>query len=160
DAPGNNIFDFSLRTPYTASPAEEKFSTDTLSEVDVEKEADRLLLSRYVPASVFVNKDLQILRFHGATSNYLQPSSGRASLNLLKMIRDELVFDLKGLINRARKETIPVKKGGIRLSQNGTEKEIGIEVVPVRSKIKDPYYLILFKEGNTNIIPEKKPENK
>ena len=158
--PGNNIFDFSLRSSHAQSPTEERFNTDALSEVDIEKEADRLLLSRYVPASVFVNKDLQILRFHGATSNYLEPSSGRASLNLLKMIKDELMFELKGLINRAKKETIPVKKDGIRLSQNGNEREIGIEVVPVKSPVRDYYYLILFREGHSStIVTEKKPDS-
>ena len=162
DAPrGNNIFDFSLQQTRAVFPAEDRFHSDPLSEVDVEKEADRLLLSRYVPASVFVNKDLQILRFHGVTSNYLQPTSGKASLNLLKMIKDELVFDLKGLINRSKKESIPVRKEGIRLSQNGTEREIEIEVVPVRSQIKEPYFLILFRESNgAAIISEKKPAPK
>ena len=158
---GGNIFDFSWRPVQASLPAEEKSGTEGLSEGDIEKEADRLLLSRYVPASVFVNKDLQILRFNGATSNYLQPSSGRASLNLLKMIKDELVFDLKGLINRAKIETIPVKKEGIRFSQNGTEKVIEIEVVPVRSLVKEHYYLILFRDGQpANRAIEKKPESR
>ena len=158
--PGNNIFDFSLRTPYSITGSE-RFKTEALSEIDIEKEADKLLLSRYVPASVLVNKDLQILRFHGATSNYLQPSSGRASLNLLKMVKDELVFELKALVNRAKKETATVKKEGIYLSQNGTEREIGIEVAPVRSQVKDFYYLILFRDNNVQqVITEKRPDNK
>ena len=121
--PGNAALDFSLRPSYPVLQREERFNTESLPEIDIEKETDKLLLSRYVPASVLVNKDLQILRFHGATSNYLQPSSGRASLNLLKMLKDELVFELKGLINRAKKETVPVKKENVRLSQNGTEKQ-------------------------------------
>ncbi|HEX7847579.1 MAG TPA: CheR family methyltransferase, partial [Chitinophagaceae bacterium] len=159
--PGNNIFDFSLRPSYSVLPTEEKYTTEALNEVDIEKETDRLLLSRYVPASVLVNKDLQILRFHGATSNYLQPSSGRATLNLLKMVKDELVFELKGLISRARKETIPVKKEGVLLSQNGTEREIVVEVVPVKTQVKDFYYLVMFRDGNTyHTVPEKSPRNK
>jgi two-component system CheB/CheR fusion protein len=158
---GNHMFDFSLRPSYPAIPSAEKFNTEALADVDIEKETDRLLLSRYVPASVLVNKDLQILRFHGGTSNYLQPSSGRASLNLLKMIKDELVFELKGLINRARKETMPVRKEGVHLSQNGLEREIGIEVVPVKSHLKDHYYLILFRESSSqHVIIEKRLDNK
>jgi two-component system CheB/CheR fusion protein len=157
--PGNPILDFSLRPSYPVLSRQERFNTESLAEIDIEKETDKLLLSRYVPASVLVNKDLQILRFHGATSNYLQPSSGRASLNLLKMLKDELVFELKGLINRAKTETVPVKKEGVHLSQNGTEREIGIEVVPVKSPLKDYYYLILFREGNSHhIVTEKRPD--
>jgi len=154
--PGNYIFDFSFRSSYSGLPAQERFKAEILPEVDVEKETDRLLLSRYVPASVLVNADLQVLRFHGATSNYLQPATGRASLNLLKMVKDELVFELKGLVNRARKETMPAKKENVRLSQNGTEREIGIEVVPVKLHVKDHYYLILFRENNVqHVVTEK-----
>ena len=158
--PGNAALDFSLRPSYPVLQREERFNTESLPEIDIEKETDKLLLSRYVPASVLVNKDLQILRFHGATSNYLQPSSGRASLNLLKMLKDELVFELKGLINRAKKETVPVKKENVRLSQNGTEKTIGLEVVPVKSHLKDNYYLILFREdnGHPEVITAKRPD--
>ena len=158
--PGNAALDFSLRPSTLVLQREERLNTESLPEIDIEKETDKLLLPRYVPASVLVNKDLQILRFHGATSNYLQPSSGRASLNLLKMLKDELVFELKGLINRAKKETVPVKKENVRLSQNGTEKTIGLEVVPVKSHLKDNYYLILFREDNGHpvVITAKGPD--
>jgi two-component system, chemotaxis family, CheB/CheR fusion protein len=147
-SPGHNIFDFSLRPSASLMLPPGKYKHESTSEIDIEKESDRLLLSRYVPASVVINKDLQILRFHGPTSNYLQPSTGKASLNLLKMVKDELVFDLKGLFNRARKENIPVRKEKVLLSQNGTEKEIAIEVVPIKSPGKDIYYLVLFRDGN------------
>jgi two-component system CheB/CheR fusion protein len=158
--PGTTFFDFLLRPSYALVTPEERFNSKGVSEIDIEKETDKLLLSRYVPASVVVNKDLQILRFHGATSNYLQPSSGRASLNLLKMVKDELVFELRGLITRAKKEGIPVKKEGVRLSQNGSEKEIAVEVVPVKSPVKDFYYLILFKDGQATTMTDKNVHNK
>jgi two-component system CheB/CheR fusion protein len=148
-SPGNNFFDFSMRSNYQPAllPASSNIRyTEPFSEIDIEKETERLLLSRYVPACVVVNKDLQILRFHGATSNYLQPSSGRASLHLLKMVKDELVFELKGLVNKAKQEGNAVRKDGIHLSQNGHSREISIEMVPIKSPVKDYYYLILFRE--------------
>ena len=49
-------------------------------EPDLEKETDKLLLTRYVPASVLVNKDLEIIRFRGSTSRFIEPASGKASL--------------------------------------------------------------------------------
>ena len=135
-----------------------KYRMEPQTDIDIEKETDRILLSRYVPASVVINKDLQILRFHGPTSNYLQPSSGKASLNLLKMVRDELVFELKGLFNRAKKENIPIKKEKVHLSQNGIHREVSIEVVPIKTHGKDLYYLVLFREGN--LVVKKATESK
>ena len=75
-----------------------------VKEPDLEKETDKLLLTRYVPASVLVNKDLEILRFRGSTSRFIEPASGKASLHLLKMIKEELVFDMRTVIHRAKKE--------------------------------------------------------
>ena len=148
DAPaGHNIFEFSMRPASMMVPSGQ-YRLEAPSEIDIEKETDRLLLSRYVPASVVINRDLQVLRFHGPTSNYLQPSPGKASLNLLKMVRDELVIELKGLFNRAKKENVPVKKEKVYLSQNGAGRDITIEVVPIKSRGTDIYYLVLFKEGN------------
>src|SRR5204863_3462139 len=72
--------------------------------------------------------------------------SGRASLHLLKMVKDELVFELKGLINQAKKEGNAVRKDGVHLSHNENNREISIEVVPLKSPVQDFYYLILFRE--------------
>ena len=44
---------------------------------DVQKEADRIVLSQYAPAGLIVNENLQILHFRGQTSPYLSPSAGR-----------------------------------------------------------------------------------
>ena len=141
------MFDFSARKPYLPSLSiMEKLNHEQFADIDVEKETGRLLLTHYVPASVVINKDLQILHFYGPTSDYLQPSTGRASFHLLKMIKDELVLELKGLISRAKSEGIAVQKEGIHLSINGKDKEISIEVAPVRSPVKDFYYLIVFRD--------------
>ena len=57
---------------------------------DLQREADRIVLGRYAPAGVLVNDDLEILQFRGRTGPYLEPATGAASLNLLKMAREGL----------------------------------------------------------------------
>ena len=88
--------DFAIPTytpPVDVTEAHKQSNGNSVKEADLEKETDKLLLTRYVPASVLVNKDLEILRFRGSTSKFIEPASGKASLHLLKMIRDELAFD-------------------------------------------------------------------
>jgi two-component system, chemotaxis family, CheB/CheR fusion protein len=116
---------------------------DVRTEVDVEREFDKLLLSRYVPPSILVNKDLEIIRFRGATSQFFSPASGKASLNILKMVKEELIFDLRGLIQKARKSGAVTTKNDIQVSSTGPL--VSIEIVPIKSS-KDLYYLITFKE--------------
>jgi two-component system CheB/CheR fusion protein len=142
-----DFFSKPTRQPVVQQAYPEKQGTSTNTDVDIEKETDKLLLSRYVPASLVVNKDLQILRFHGPISDYLQPAAGKASLHLLKMVKDELVFELRGLLSNAKKKKQVMRKEGIHLKDGNYHRSICIEVTPVRSQLfTDPYYLIVFKD--------------
>ena len=77
---------------------------------DLEKEADRIIWERSRHAGLVVNNDLQILHFRGDTSPYLRPVPGKATFQLLRMLREELVLELRGAINKARKTGASVKK--------------------------------------------------
>jgi two-component system CheB/CheR fusion protein len=49
------------------------------------------VLSQYAPVGVIINDDMEILQFRGQTISHLEPSPGKASLNLYqKMVRSEL----------------------------------------------------------------------
>ena len=146
--PANMNFDFTVRSQnYTAEdPAKEEQAliAATAKEIDVEKEAERVMLSMYMPASILVNRDLQILRFYGATFAYLQPASGKASLHLLKMIRDELIFELRSLIKQVKKDGKTARKERVQLTEGSHLRDITVEVQQVRST-GDPYLLIVFQ---------------
>jgi len=109
---------------------------------DVEIEFDKILLARYVPASVLVNKDLDILRFRGSTSPIFQPASGKASLNLLKMLRDELIFEMRRLFQKAKKSSGFVSKEGIAV--DAINQFVSIEIAPLKTG-QELYYLIIFR---------------
>jgi two-component system CheB/CheR fusion protein len=79
-------------------------------EIDLDKCVDSLLLKKYTPASVVVNQDLDILQFRGSTGLFLEPSPGKASLNLLKMARQGLAFELRTLVHKAGKPGKASKK--------------------------------------------------
>ena len=145
----NSSFDFSLLNYYPPEipKVNKKLPKQQVLDDNIDKETEKLLLSRYVPASIVVDKDMQIKRFLGAASHYLQPASGKANLHLLKMVRDELIFDLQNLLYRAKKESRPVKKEGIIVSENGHSKELNLEVVPMKPSSRESYFLILFKEA-------------
>ncbi len=152
--------DFASRRFSAGGPgADEEEKQEVLNprqEIDLEKETEKLLLSRYIPASVVVNKDLEILRFRGVTSRYLEPAAGKASLNLMKMIKEEIAFELRTLIHRVKKEDRPVKKEGLYIGSNGQTKELSIEVTPLKGNGKQVYYLVIFKEGSSHTIEDGK----
>src|SRR6267142_5699969 len=76
---------------------------------DIQREADRMLLARYTPAGVLVTSDLEILQFRGDTAPYLAPAAGRASLNLLKMLREGLLVPVRGALSSAKRSAEAVR---------------------------------------------------
>jgi two-component system CheB/CheR fusion protein len=121
--------------------------------MDVQREADRLLLSKYVPSAVVVNDSLDILQIRGRTSRFLELPTGKASLNLLKMVRPGLLHELRGLIDKARKTDVPASKKGLALKDADASLIVKMEVVPFHTPARDErHLLVLFEEG-----PQERP---
>jgi two-component system, chemotaxis family, CheB/CheR fusion protein len=127
--------------------------------VDVQREADRLLLTRYVPAAVVVTEDLEIVQSRGKTSRFLELPTGRVSLNLLKMARPGLLYELRTLLEKARKNSISVAKDGIVLEDGSDNASVRLEVVPFRTPVRDQgHFLVLFEETKSaKPVEEPKP---
>ncbi|GAB2779325.1 hypothetical protein GCM10027275_23580 [Rhabdobacter roseus] len=124
---------------------------------DLDRLVDGILLSQYVPASVVVDQDLEILQFRGSTGLYLEPSPGKASLNLLKMARSSLVFELRNTIHKARKTGKPVRKAGLEIKdRDATTHQVAIEVVPLRNQGEQFLYLVLFEEMPPSFVSDTK----
>lgn len=121
---------------------------------DLEKLVDSLLLSHYVPASVVVNRDLDILQFRGATGLFLEPAPGKASLNLLKMARQSLVLELRNAVHKVVKTGQPVRKTGLEVKIKDRTHLVAIEAVPLKTESEEPLFLILFEETIPVLLPE------
>ena len=89
--------------------------------LDVQKEADRILLARFVPVGVVVDESMTVLQFRGRTAPYLEPAPGMASLDLLRMLREGLLSEVRATVNEARLQNVSVTREGVRLSEGGTE---------------------------------------
>jgi two-component system CheB/CheR fusion protein len=120
--------------------------------LEPQKEADRILLSHYVPPSVVVTSSYEILHFRGDTGPYLTPSPGRATLNLLKMLREGLLADVRGALVRAKREEKPVREEGLRVRSNGGHRDVDVQVIPFKSpSTNDWCFLVLFEEPSAGI---------
>jgi len=139
---------FTERTDYEGDRRLARRAMDeAVSSFDVQKEAERVLLARFVPAGVLVNADLEILHFRGRTGPYLEPTPGQASLNLSKMAREGLLVDLRGALLRAKKNDVPERKQGVQIRSNGATREVDLEVIPLRGPTPaERYYMVLFQD--------------
>ncbi|MFH7024479.1 MAG: chemotaxis protein CheB [Heteroscytonema crispum UTEX LB 1556] len=120
---------------------------ETFTDFDLQKEADRIVLNRYAPAGVIANYDLEILEFRGQTSRYLEPAPGRASLNLLKMVRESLRLEVRTAIQQAKKQNVAVRKEGLEICDNDQMRLVSVEIIPFKARTSEErYFLILFEE--------------
>ncbi|HTH56747.1 MAG TPA: chemotaxis protein CheB [Cyclobacteriaceae bacterium] len=107
---------------------------------------DSILLTRAIPASVVVNYSMEILQFRGATDSFLKHSSGKANLNILKMILPEIAFELRYSISKAVKSNQPIRKKGIEVNDGKAKRVVNLEIIPLASEWTEPLLLIIFTD--------------
>ena len=140
-----------LRTRLAAEGAQRARPLPT----DFQKEADRILLSRYAPPGVLVNDRFEILQFRGRTSSYLESPPGDPTLNVLKMVREELFLDLRGALQQAAAGGEPVVRHDVRLRRDDASASVTLRVTPVRAPGSvGACYLVLFEARSERRQPD------
>ena len=121
---------------------------------DVLKQADRFVLARYAPPGIVVNADLEILHIRGDVSPYLAPAEGRASLNVSKMARSDVLILLRAALQKANESRAVVREAGLRIRSNGGYRELTLEVAPVQTSADgEGGFVILFVENGLGTPP-------
>lgn len=117
--------------------------------VELQREADRLLLTRYAPPAVVVNDQLEIVQSRGRTGIYLELPPGKASLNLLKMARSGLLYELQSALDEARKKAAEAVRENVRFDGNGGPVETTIRVIPFKTPVHDEHSFLTVFEPTT-----------
>ena len=120
--------------------------------LDLQREADRLLLARYAPPSVVVNEHLEVVQTKGHTGPFLELPPGKVSLNLLKMARPGLLFELQNAIEEARQSGIDAIRPNVHVDGNsGGITLIMLRVTPFKTPVQDKAsFLISFEPADGN----------
>ena len=116
---------------------------------------DSVLLAHYMPASVIINHDMEILQFRGSTEMYLKNSPGKASLNILTMVLPEISFELRNAIHHAIKTKHTVNKSGIEIISNKDEtavQVVNLEVMPLKIEGEEPLLVVVFTSQQIDIL--------
>jgi two-component system CheB/CheR fusion protein len=119
--------------------------TPMISQTDFQKNADDILLNHYTPPCVIVSDQNDIIHFRGDTSLFFMPSPGKASLNVLKMVRKELAFDLRNLLHKAHVEKETVTKENILVKHGNESYLVSVEVIPLLQSVA-LHFLIVFNK--------------
>jgi len=145
-----------LNTDLTSNYLEHKINREKINEdagecLNLYKEADRIIWSKYAPAGVIINNDLEIIQFRGDTSLYLTPAPGKASFKLLNMVQASLLLDLRAAILEAKRLNVAVRKEGIFTNKEQFN-QLNLEVIPFQVfPEEERYFLVLFEKASQAI---------
>ena len=116
--------------------------------LDVQKEADRLVLAEHGPPGAVIDDEMNIVQVRGRTAPYLELSPGEPTHNLLKMAREGLIVGLGKAIRTARETNAVASEDGFRIEGSGQLREVAIRVFPFAGPYisKERYFLVLFEE--------------
>jgi two-component system CheB/CheR fusion protein len=113
---------------------------------DVRTFVDHMLLTRYGPSGLVVDKDLRIVEFRGDVVPYLNVPADATNLELLDTVRDDMAAQLRAAIAEAHQRKTTIRLEEIQVRQDRAFHFVRITVIPVSIPSSDPYTVILFED--------------
>jgi two-component system, chemotaxis family, CheB/CheR fusion protein len=119
--------------------------------------AQKMLLEHFSPPCAIVNEQGDIVFIQGRTGKYLEPASGKASLNILQMARKGLAFELRSALRKAisRKKEITVT--GLQIKSDGGVHGVNVTVRPVK-EFEEMHGLLMVVFEDLPVKKEKPPK--
>ena len=111
------------------------------------RKVDQMLLARYSPPAVVVDKSLFVVEFRGRTALYLEHTSGEASLNLLKMAPTTIGIEVQKLIPNVDSGGVTVRSKPLSISAKGGMRMVVLSVSSIQVEGVDPQYLVIIEEA-------------
>ena len=151
-------FDYGTSLIHGEGPLRGRAAASEPLPLDVQREAERLVLAKYAPAGVVVDEAYQVVQFRGQTGACLQPPSGHPTFDLLQLAREGLVVDLHAALDRAKQDNAPVRREAVRVKTNDHYQEFDLEVMPMTVPPDGKrFFVVLFQEAGpppTETSPE------
>jgi two-component system CheB/CheR fusion protein len=120
---------------------------ETIQPINLSGLVEKTLLEEFAPPCVIIDEKGEIVYFHGRTGKYLEPASGKASLNIFEMIREGLKLELASLIRKAISKKASVTKDDLEVKTNSNFQLINLKVKPFgETKSKQGLMMVVFEE--------------
>ena len=119
---------------------------DRREAAEISRKADRVLLSRFSPAGVLVDENLNVIETRGETAPFLTLPAGKVSFKLLKLIPDTgLYLEVESLLQQVVATGEPARRERVPYESDGHADEVNIEATPLGGRQRAT--LILFEKA-------------
>jgi two-component system CheB/CheR fusion protein len=115
---------------------------------------ERALLAHYAQAGVLVDSRGQVLFIVGRTGQFLEPSAGDATMNVLTMAREGLRRELTTALHKAVAQKQTVRYPGLNVKANGDYVRANLSVRPVDTAGGSVAYLVVLEEVSPHLFEE------
>jgi two-component system, chemotaxis family, CheB/CheR fusion protein len=102
------------------------------AEPQIPRLLERLLLTRFAPATVVVDQSGEIVYIHGHTGAYLELASGQPHLNIVALAREGLRISLAAALRRAATTDKQVLAEDVRIKSNGGDAYVDVSIERIR----------------------------
>ena len=92
---------------------------------------DKLLLLRFAPPAVLATAQGEMLYFNGKTGKYLEPASGKPSMNIFAMAREGLNQALSDAFHRAVRDKTRVALSKVKITDHGMARYVDVVILPL-----------------------------
>jgi two-component system CheB/CheR fusion protein len=115
--------------------------------------AEKNLIDIYAPPSALINNVGDILYIHGHLGKYLEPSPGRAHMNILEMANGNIKLGLSTAIQNAVSNNKELVFESLKVSDNDEKQQfIKLTVTPLKDpKAVQGLLIVSFEESNIQI---------
>ena len=116
--------------------------------------AEKKLIDLYAPPSAIINDLGEILYIHGRLGRYLEPSPGRARMNIVEMAKEEIKLQLSSAIQNAISTNEDVVLENLTVDNDNNSIKLAIK------PLKDPEFIsgmliVSFEESSSQTDKEK-----
>ncbi|QDU93092.1 chemotaxis protein CheB [Lignipirellula cremea] len=101
------------------------------------------LLNRFMPPSVLVDQQFELLHTFGGAESYLRIRGGRPSTHLLQLIDPSLRTTLAGALQHALNDQKTVRYSGLRIQQGDVQRQLSLEVAPTQDQRSGMTHLLV-----------------
>jgi two-component system CheB/CheR fusion protein len=119
-----------IRVPLS-NPLERVVVKSRKPEPGITEDAQQAILDSFSPPAVLIKDDGEIVYFGSRTGKYLEPSPGKASMNIFTMARAGLKAELGVAVDKAKREKKEVVSRGVEVKTNDHKEIIDLIVKPV-----------------------------
>ena len=146
-APAPSFESRNLALPARGARPEAAPAVKRSEEVSMGALGEKIILDHYAPPFVIINEKRDILFFSGRTGRYLEPATGKATLNISEMARDEIRLELKTSLRKAAARGEDITSDVLRIKTAGGIRAVLLEIRHIaREGSMQGLLMVVFRE--------------